>query len=220
MVEKIEKFLKETQTTLAALKTRPTSTNADKIKLYSDSELFLIELEELLQIADLSDLLREQLLSLKKDLDAFSKSLTLNYATSPFGAFRLVDRFDELIRIVSVLLFLVSNTFLISLPCLLLKPLDKILVEFGILDSKHQLTVYARRFYAHSLLKLAGIHLVVEGDNDTIFGSECSLVCFSHVSTLDAFIVTATIPVHHISMVGCCHCNTIVRFPIVLTVCV
>lgn len=201
MSENVELFLTKTRTILKTLKTLPTSTNAEKITLYSNSELALMEIDQLLQTSELTESLLEDALELKQGFELFSKSLILSYATSPFGSFRLVDRIDELLRIISVLLCLVSNTFLISLPCLLLKPIDKMLVEFGVLDSKHQITVYARRFFAYSLLKLAGINLVVEGDNDSIFGSECSLVCFSHVSTLDAFIVTATIPVHHISMV-------------------
>ena len=46
-----------------------------------------------------------------------------------------------------------------------------------------------------------GIHVVIKGAEEAYTGKECVLTCFSHASTMDAFLIAATIPVNALNVV-------------------
>ena len=194
---------------LSELKAVSLKNNADIIRVHATCELLKLDLEQYLaqlatkQVNDEEQKkndssIKNQLDSILVELETFSQSLRLNYANSHFSS---LSRLDELLRIVCVLLFLISSSFYIALPCILLKPIERMLVEFGLMRSDALLTVALRRWTAWTLVKLAGIHLEVQGESYTTTGKQASLVCFSHVSTLDGFLTATSINAPQVSMV-------------------
>lgn len=205
---------------LNALKALPLKSNADIIKVHATCELLKIDLEHYLaelsksEVKDGDDHMGKkkidsdqcsvssskiELEAILVDLETFSQSLKLNYAyNEPISP---ISRLDEILRIICVLLFLVSSSFYIALPCILLKPIERMMVEFGVMRSDALVTVALRRWTAWTLVKLAGIHLEVQGESYTTTGKQASLVCFSHVSTLDGFLTATSINAPQVSMV-------------------
>ncbi len=183
MAEKTETLIKGTS---------ESTTNAQKIRLHSTIELDLLECEERL-VSTQNEREKVELEKLKSDLSKISQSLKLNYAKSELSSYRIVDRVDEMLRICCVLLFLVSTSVYVALPCLLMKPIERMLVEFRVLTPAILPTVYLRRFTSWGLVTLSGIHVEVQGREHCTFGYETHLKCFSHVSTLDAFLTAMSI---------------------------
>jgi hypothetical protein len=114
---------------------------------------------------------------------------------------KIVDRCDEVIRLVGVLLVLATSSVLVAFPCILLSPLDYLLVNFGIIDVFHQISVQVKLFLARTILLISGINVVVDGVDKKSFGKECVLTCFSHASSMDAFLLTGAIPVTALTVV-------------------
>lgn len=104
----------------------------------------------------------------------------------------VLDLLDEAMRILAVWLFLVDSAFLLAVPAVLLD-----------LVYPHQtLTVLAKQFVGHACLLLSAVTLTVTGLDMGAFSGACTLLCFSHASTMDAFILSAAVPVRHYSLVS------------------
>lgn len=143
----------------------------------------------------------KELLLLKEKIEAQSKLMKLGYVKRK-NANVILDITDQLIRLIAVWLFLITSATFIAIPCILLSSIDYFLVQANIISTKYQFANLSKIFVSKVIIKLSGIHLVVEGYDEKSYGKECVLSCFTHASSMDAFIVGATIPVRHYSPVG------------------
>lgn len=103
------------------------------------------------------------------------------------------DLLDEFVRIAAVWLFLVDSAFLLAIPAVIL----------DITYPNQKLTIYAKQFVGKMCLLLSAVTLTVtglEGETEEKFCSSVNLLCFSHASTMDAFILSAAVPVRHYSL--------------------
>lgn len=172
--------------------------NAERRILYSESELLILQIQKTLRKQ--SD---PELLKLKDQLTRVSSSIQLHYvnrhSSSMIGAFNKVD---EIVRLIAVWLLLTIASVFFALPYILLSPIDYLLVNCGIISVHYQISVVCKLFLARSLLRVSGIHLDLEGVDRSDFGKECVLACFTHASSLDAFLLSATIPVIALTVVS------------------
>lgn len=105
---------------------------------------------------------------------------------------RVLDVLDEVMRVLAVWLFLVDSAFLLAVPTVLL----------DLLSPRQTLSVLAKQFVGHSCLLLSAVTLTVNGLSPEDFAGACTLLCFSHASTMDAFILSAAVPVRHYTVVS------------------
>jgi hypothetical protein len=173
-------------------------TNADKRRLYSDSELLLMDVDR--QICKHPNAV---LNGLRDELSQISAGLALTYVYRPTSTvMKVLNKVDQVVRTVAVWLLLALTSIFFALPCIMLSPLDFLLVTFGIIDVYSQISVVSKMFLAQTLLRVAGIHLVTEGLDQSYFGSDCVLACFSHASSMDGFLITSAIPVNALTVVS------------------
>jgi hypothetical protein len=187
------KLAKETATGLS---------NYERRVLHAVTELKIIDLDaKLVKEIEASQkiLLQAQI----DDLTTTSKSLRLKFNKKKSNIlFKIIEKMDEAIRTVASYSFLMLASFFLVLPSILFRPVDSLLVKLGVISSKYQVSILTKCFIAMSIIKLAGIDLVVEGMDADLFGTVCSLVCFSHASTMDAFILSGVVPVRHYTLVS------------------
>jgi hypothetical protein len=176
-----------------------TQSNVEKRVVYSDIELLILDIE-VMQNDKVTK--SEELQKIKEELEALSGTIKLGYVNRKYSWWmKVVDRCDEVIRLVGVLLVLATSSVLVAFPCILLSPLDYLLVNFGIIDVFHQISVQVKLFLARTILLISGINVVVDGVDKKSFGKECVLTCFSHASSMDAFLLTGAIPVTALTVV-------------------
>jgi len=75
----------------------------------------------------------------------------------------IIDKLDQLIRLISVWLFLIIASIFIAIPCILFTPIDYLLVKYKVLPVYHQISVLLTVFTAQTILRLSGIALVLHG---------------------------------------------------------
>ncbi len=187
--------------------TSASMSNNERRSLHCDIEYVLITIE--LALAKLRQTGKTEdadLVLLKSELIALSEETTkLQRIVRPTDQniiLRILEVFDTVLRIISVWLFLIVTAIILAFPCILLRPVDYVLVHTGIIHPAYQISNLCKRFIAVTFLKLAGVHLVVEThpEVEALYGLESALICFTHASSLDAFILAAVIPVHHYSL--------------------
>jgi hypothetical protein len=195
-----------------------TARTSDRRKLYAKSELLAMRISALttqsingggggkstssLLLSDEGKLHAEALLS---ELSVLADRAQLVYSDQDRrGVWKVLSHIEEIVRLLITVSFLMVSSTLLALPCLVFfAPLDHWLVHWRLLKPHQQVSVLSKRFTAYGILKLSGIHLVMEEDeHDPGFGKDCSLICFSHSSTLDAFILSAVMPVRHYTLVS------------------
>ena len=96
----------------------------------------------------------------KNEIGKFAESLSIGYAKRRG---RWWDFVDEFIRLSAACFTLMSASVLVSIPIILINPLDHVLVRLGVLSSQNKLSTYAKRFITSVILLVSGIELVVEG---------------------------------------------------------
>ena len=137
--------------------------------------------------------LREEAL---RELEQLGESLRLGFVRRRRQWW---DKLDEISRLVGVWLCLVIFAVFFSPLGLILRPIDLALVSMRLLHPTFQMSLLLKRFMGHVILCTAGVSLVTEGlsgDINSFFTTNCCILCcFSHASTLDAFIIAAVIPV-------------------------
>jgi hypothetical protein len=188
------------------------SSNAEKRVLYSDSELLLIQVEKLLSTKKQSVENTEGLKSARDDLIRISASIPLNYIKRESSSLmRFINKCDEILRLIGVWLLITIAALFIALPCILLSPLDFLLVKIGIIDVFSQISVQCKLFLSRTIIRISGTHMEIVGADRNYFGKDCVLACFSHSSSLDGFLTTAAIPVTALTVVrnGCSFMNHI-----------
>ena len=165
--------------------------NKEKRVFYARSEILKIRFE---------DLKNENTSTPVTDVDisnvtALSNELNLSYVR--YGGSILVvliEKMDELLRFVGVWSCIIIGAVFLAIPSIIIKQLDCFLLYRGIISPFNQFSVLAKRFLNYAVLALSGISLVVDGMDLNYFGSSCVLTCFSHSSTMDAFILSFVIP--------------------------
>lgn len=133
--------------------------------------------------------------STKVQLEAISQiiqQLDLHFVRRPGVLTTILDIIDEVIRIAAVWMFLVDSALLLAIPTVVLDTLHP----------RQRLTIYAKQFVGHMCLILSAVDLTITGISNESFESGVSLLCFSHASTMDAFILSAAVPVRHYSLVS------------------
>jgi hypothetical protein len=175
------------------------SSNAEKVAVYSDCELLVMDIEA--QIT--KDQTPKELVALKDELSALSGSINLSYIKRKQSApMKIINKIDEVVRLIAVWLILAVSSVVLAIPCILLSPVDFVLVNLGVMSVYNQISVIVKLFLARLILKCSGIHVVINGLKRDSFGKECVLACFSHSSSMDAFLLTGAIPVTALTVVS------------------
>ena len=129
------------------------------------------------------------------DLLKISTEFNLSYVTHG-GSFLtiILEKLDELVRFLGVWSCIIVGAVFLAVPSIIIKQIDYFLLHHGIITPFNQFSVLAKRYMNYAVLALSGISLVVDGMNLEYYGSSCVLTCFSHSSTMDAFILSYVIP--------------------------
>jgi 1-acyl-sn-glycerol-3-phosphate acyltransferase len=172
--------------------------NHEKIVLFAEADLLKMDLED-----STSEVSNTEMSPMIETLKRITESIKLGYAQRPKMNifFTLVDKVDQFARLLSVWCFLATSGILLSIPCIFFKNLDYVLVKLGLMPNHYQISTFFKAFINRGILVLSGVHLVVEGLNPEYFKNDVALACFSHASTMDAFILSGTLPVQQITMV-------------------
>lgn len=166
--------------------------NKLKRELYSDIELLR------LNILDRMDRhIEEKDVSLLNDLDSLHEFLKLDFVQRRK---RWYDAGDDWLRLTAVWLCLITFASTVSLPLIALKNIHSLFVYFGFELPHYQLITPVKQLIARLVLQLSGISLSVDGMDRCKLGQTPCIVFFSHASSMDAFILAATIPVHHFTL--------------------
>lgn len=181
---------------------------------YAESELMIMDIEYLLKLKtnyNFNDI-ELQLQEILEECTLISKQLKLQYSnklTNNNGHKRnillyLLYKLDELSRSIAVFIFFIFSGLCLTLPCILLciRSFDTWLVRNNLISPFHQISNTVKAFISHMILRISGIELNIEGFQSDYFGKDCSIICFSHSSTIDAFVITLAIPVRHYTLVS------------------
>lgn len=172
------------------------TTNKEKRILFSDCELYLLDLED---IKDPSN----DIIQSKKDFALISASLSLSYVDRKHSLpMQMINKVDEIIRLLGVWMILAFSSVFLAIPCIILSPVDFLLVNIGVMTVYNQISVQVKLFLARAILRCSGINVVIRGLKKEHFGKECALACFSHGSSMDAFLLTGAIPVQALTVVS------------------
>lgn len=180
MIKDIAKFTKRVN----ELQDDHATTNHDRRVLFADIELLKIRLESAKKGSD------EERAAQIAELDQLAKKLKLKKVNHYW-----YDSVDRMVCGVAGWIWLLNATILFSVPTLMIKPIDDFLVRKRIIDSHSQISEQIEKFIANVMLLISGTDLQVVGSDSKIFaGSKCPLVCFSHGSALDTFVMGAVVP--------------------------
>ena len=169
---------------------RHINNNHERRILFADTELFRIKIET---HSSIDDIYREQQIS---DINDLQKSITLKKENHFW-----YDSIDRLICGIAGWIWLLTCTIFLCPPVMCLNPIETFLVKYKLLSVRNQPTDYIRAFIANTMLLLSGTDLIIKDLDTNVFShSNCPLVCFSHGSTLDAFVLGSMIPIRQNSL--------------------
>jgi len=177
---------------LAKKRGKSCTTNAEKVAAYAEIELLILDVDANLA----KEGTNQKLEDLKNELSTLSRSINLSYVKRKQSSFmKMINKIDEVIRLIAVWLILAISSVFMAIPCIILSPVDFVLYHLGVISVYQQLSVRVKLFIARLILKCSGIHVEINGLQKESFGKECVLACFSHSSSMDAFLLTGAIPV-------------------------
>jgi 1-acyl-sn-glycerol-3-phosphate acyltransferase len=168
------------------------SDNVTKRTLYAECELLRMDIEDDKTFAG-----SERGKSMDEELLTYLKLLSI--ATTKRKS-RWFDILDETIRLASVCFCLMSFAVFFAVPSILLGPVDRILLRYGLVDRHYQITLLIKKIIGKAILLLSGIDVAVEGLTADTFKRSKNLAYYSHGSTMDPFIIAATCPVRHMAI--------------------
>ena len=184
MSESLESFNTQINALVNALKEKTTLSNYDKRIMYSKVELCRYSIRHSSIAEDVAEELNSQ-------LDVISSSLNLSYMKPNVHWF---DIMYEWLRLVVVWEILITAALVLSIPMIIVRLVDIVFVGLGLGSPYTALSSFFRMKICKAILLTSGVVLHVEGDEHVQSSSTSSLACFSHSSTLDAFILGAVIP--------------------------
>jgi hypothetical protein len=184
-------------------------TNYYRRYYYAESELVIMDLERIFKEKENTHLTEKenQLKECYEDLMFISKQLKLLYAkhsTKKSVVSHILYRIDEIHRAFAVLLAFIFHGLLITLPCIILcaRSVDVFLIKLGISNPFFQISNFCKTMIAILVVRCGGLEVITENLNYNDFGKECSVIQFSHSSTIDAFVISYAIPVRHYTLVS------------------
>ena len=194
ILTELKKNIRILKCDIADSKEQHALSNREKRYFYACSELLKIKFDDLRKIHEDFQLIDENIADLKK----ISDQLNLSFV-SHGGSFLTVlfEKIDEFLRFTGVWTCIIVGAVFLAVPSIIIKQLDYYLLYRGIISPFQQFSVLAKRFMNYSVLALSGISLVVDGMDMDFFGKSCVITCFSHSSTMDAFILSYVIPTRH-----------------------
>lgn len=170
----------------------PGCDNGVRRRLYTKAELLVMDYEEYLASNEAIQAFREEE-EFKKAYTEVVDKLHLVPIKRPY---RLWYWLDVIFRFIGVNCAIVTITIVCALPILLLQPVETML---GV-DPFKRASVWIRQIMCSFILLCSGI-VVDFGDVDPeFFKSQCALLCFSHSSNIDGFIVCSGTPIRHYAM--------------------
>jgi hypothetical protein len=115
----------------------------------------------------------------------------------------LVYMLDEILRFCAVWACLVTSTFVLVFPCIIITPFESIIFNVMGWNKKYQSANYCKILISNAVLLVAGIttDISYETSYEETF-AKSSIVCFSHGSTIDAFLVSSAIKVKNYTLVS------------------
>ena len=169
-----------------------TATNHDRRVLYSNLGLLRIRIESMSEEAT-SSLEKQKLLD---EIDSLSGRLKLKYVSR----YSWYHHVDKLICGLAGWIFFATAVILLCIPVLLvIRPADRLLMKYKLISPHHCFSQLIKRCISETYLLLSGIVLIKDGEPYTI-ESGCPLVCFTHASITDAFIIAAMTPVQNYTL--------------------
>ena len=199
MNENIVEQIKTLKKRVDELKSTDKNLHVQKRVLYSEIELTKMEIEDFLSMNTAVDNCSriENIDRIISELNALACSLELGYVKRDRHFYDIID---DIFRLIGVWMCLVTSAIIFALPMIILKNIDSLLVRMKVLSPYYQITGMTKRMIAHAILCVSGIDLSTEGLDLGKFGRQSTLAFFSHSSTMDAFIIAATIPVRHFTL--------------------
>jgi len=191
--------LRELELSLGMRLSSDTLDNVFRRIIYSEVELLRLDIEEWQQ----SEKGYKEDRFVNEVEDAFVRidKLSIQLNLVPIGR-----RASRTVLLTSIELFIrilgVSSTFVIiggflSLPLLVLRALD---MYFEV-DPFSYSSEFLKRCFAYTFLFQSGLVCITEGlDNSSMFRTSCALMCFSHASNIDGFLVAGTCPIRQIAL--------------------
>lgn len=150
--------------------------------LHADIELFRLDHKEEEFTAELDALVA------RVDLVPFSRPK------------RWWDKLEGIYRFSGIAAAFITFSVLCSIPMLLLKPIDDLLVKMGVMRPHNMISEHMKRFLSDWLGRVAGIVYVTEGIDVDFFEKHPVLLTFTHGSNLDAFLLASTCPVRNYAL--------------------
>lgn len=206
--------LRELELSLAMRLSSNTLDNVFRRFIYSDVELLRLDIEELQQQQQSEEeenkVKEKRFVNVVEDayerIDKLSSKLNLVPMVGRRAASSFTFSSSSTILLTSIELLLrilgVSSTFVIiggflSLPLLVLRALDM----FFEVDPFCYSSEFLKRCFAYTFLFQSGLVCITEGlENNSMFRTSCALMCFSHASNIDGFLVAGTCPIRQIAL--------------------
>jgi len=170
--------------------------NSSKRRLYSDVELLRIDILDARSSVNNVELVAAYSAMLD-ELDSLIPSLELRYIKREHHWYDLID---AAIRHFGAWCCFFTFATTVSLPLIVMRQIDYLLVSLNLLSPYYQPTILMRKFIAFMIFRVSGLTVTTEGLDPTWFGRHETFVFFAHSSTMDAFIQALTVPVHHIAL--------------------
>ena len=163
--------------------------NNTRRKLYSGLQILKLDIEESLLSGKTNEL---EAGHLYQAVDGISAKIRLKPIKRRWHWW---EPLENMIRTLGVLCtFIIMGTFC-SLPLLFLRQVDLLLRR----DPFSFISVSFKRCISSIFLYQSGIKVSLEGANKSNFDPPCVLLCFSHSSNLDGFIVSGTCPIRQLA---------------------
>lgn len=203
-VETLDRISKKIQAFGDRVAAKPV-TNHEKRVLHSEVDLLSIEIESLLGDKILTPELSIQLMKLITECENFKLSIGSLKRVPELQQnilLNIVLYIDMILRVIAVWAFLALTSVLLAFPSILIRPFDFFLVWMGWLDPRYQIANIFKCWIATTFLKLSGVQLTSHREEvESLLGKVSCVMCFTHSSTLDAFVLASVIPVRHFSLV-------------------
>lgn len=135
----------------------------------------------------------DEILKLENEINEEVNKLNLSFVQSKNSILYLLH---DMIRLGVVILILFTAGIIVSLPMLILRVSDGILSSFNFKNTPYKyISVATKVFICNLILLSSGVVLKIDGLEPTSFSGKRTLACFTHGSTIDAFVLGAILPI-------------------------
>ena len=167
-------------------------TNAKRRELYGKLELMLMDHEESLTTEEERKVWQED-----KDMQAQIEEVYTKLRLKPVDrGFRFWYWIDIIYRFIGVNLAIFTITVVCALPILVLQSLEDLIQ----VDAFSKPSVTIRKLMCKFILTCSGIVTDFGDAPKEYFNSQCALLCFTHNSNVDGFMVCSSCPIRHYAL--------------------